>query len=173
MVDDGGQASVTLNAVDATRGVQPVGHSWRRLPIPACDLGYGCYENWSSDGTKAYSTPDTGLQFEAFGGCLWHASADKTVYYAATATDEKATKDVQIVCNSHDGTACVTHVNICAWADVKLLCYNTQTLNRYDHTMGISFPIPSLRRFTSFPIMGCGRTMGIFFPTLSPRRFPP
>ena len=33
------------------------------------------------------------------------------------------------ICNSHNHTACVTHNNICAWENVKLICHNTQTLN--------------------------------------------
>mmetsp|Transcript_793 Transcript_793/g.931 ORF Transcript_793/g.931 Transcript_793/m.931 type:complete len:497 (-) Transcript_793:165-1655(-) len=167
------RASVTLNAVDVTEGVQPAGHAWRRLPIPACacDLGDGCYENSSSDGTKAYVTPnaaayghcDTGLQFEAehlgkdgvwpegygyyvetlgddggrsedakdacngmkseeacvtFSGCLWYASADKSVCY-------EGTKDAsEIECESHDQTACATHDDVCEWADTKSLCYS-------------------------------------------------
>mmetsp|Transcript_46075 Transcript_46075/g.53865 ORF Transcript_46075/g.53865 Transcript_46075/m.53865 type:complete len:101 (+) Transcript_46075:167-469(+) len=50
-------------------------------------------------------------------------SIHKTVFYAASATDETTTKDAETVRNLHDRSACATHT------DVKLLCYNTQTLN--------------------------------------------
>ena len=41
----------------------------------------------------------------------------------------KNNKDAKTSCNSHYQTTCLTHANVCAWADVKLLCYNTETLN--------------------------------------------
>ena len=67
--------SINVPAHDVTSGVRPANHSWRKLPLPACncDLGASCSLSSSkgANDTVAYSNEtkygscDHGLQFEA------------------------------------------------------------------------------------------------------------
>jgi hypothetical protein len=73
--------TIPLDAVDVTEGVQPAGHAWRRLPLPACacDLGTNCQNStvaamggkadnvaYFPNGTaKAHGNCKFGLQFDA------------------------------------------------------------------------------------------------------------
>ena len=67
--------NINVPAHDVTSGVRPAGHSWRKLPLPACncDLGASCSLSSSKgvNDTVAYSNEtkygscDHGLQFEA------------------------------------------------------------------------------------------------------------
>ena len=67
--------NINVPAHDVVSGVRPAGHSWRKLPLPACncDLGASCSLSSSkntndtvayTNGTK-YGSCDHGLQFDA------------------------------------------------------------------------------------------------------------
>lgn len=71
--EDGSHEDITIPARDVSEGTQPVGSTWRRNPIPACncDLSIGCGSG-KEDMTKPYEQESgygpvcpTGIQFEA------------------------------------------------------------------------------------------------------------
>jgi hypothetical protein len=125
---------ITLNAVDVTTGVQPAGHAWRRLPLPACncDLGTGCSNTTLKNAQKgdnvAYQTGITshghcshGLQFAAphltdgtwtdgFGYFVARLGGDGTRSGKETASTTDA-------CFAYgDESACKTYASSgCAW----------------------------------------------------------
>jgi len=133
---------ISLNAVDVTEGVQPAGHAWRRLPIPACncDFGTSCQTDGSSNFYKAYPTADTnkahghctsGLQFQAqhISDGSW---ADGYGYYVSTLGTETKIKVAATngdPCGSHkDKITCdASSENGCTWYALKSLCYSAAT----------------------------------------------
>lgn len=117
---------IMLNAVDVTTGVQPAGHAWRRLPVPACncDLGSGCQNTTLQvskkgdgvaykTGIKPHGHCTLGLQFEAphLTDGTW---ADGFGYYIAKLGTEGTKTDA---CVSYgDEATCDKNVKSgCAW----------------------------------------------------------
>jgi len=138
--------TILLNAVDVTEGVQPAGHAWRRLPIPACncDFGTSCQNNtiknssnsfraaYTADGSnKAHGHCTFGLQFQAqhISDGSW---ADGYGYYVSTLGTEEKNKATAIngdPCGNHkDKTTCdSSSKNACTWYAAKTLCYSPKT----------------------------------------------
>ena len=134
--NDKGGKDVQIPALDVTEGVQPTGHAWRRLPLPACncDLGSGCTTESSTDDYKAYATKDV----SAFGNCknglqfvadyltdgTW---VDGYGYYVEE-LGKDTSKSASIkddACSEHkDETKCKADV-VCGWYDDdrKKICY--------------------------------------------------
>eukprot|EP00949_MAST-11_sp_MAST-11-sp1_P000722 g722.t1 len=138
---DGGAAPVTLTAVDVSKGVQPAGATWRRLPIPACacDLGAGCtgdtsaknatadYVPYGKDhAAAAHGTCTNGLQFSAA-----HLSKDWPEGYGyyvselAKTTPEKK-KTTGDGCATAKSEAACAKIDECAWYGPKNTCYKAK-----------------------------------------------
>jgi hypothetical protein len=128
---------IQIAALAVTEGVQPAGHAWRRLPLPACncDLGSGCTSDSKTSDYKAYATKDV----SAFGKCT-----NGLQFTAAHLTDgtwpdgygyyvEELGKDTSKIAKSEKDDACSVHVDetkckadvSCGWYDNdrKKICY--------------------------------------------------
>ena len=134
---DGKANDVEIPALDVSEGVQPSGHAWRRLPLPACncDLGSGCNPDSTSNDYKAYATKDAsafgncknGLQFTAdyLTDGTW---ADGYGYYLESLgrdTSKSPKSKTDDACAKHgDETKCKADAT-CAWYDdgSKNVCY--------------------------------------------------
>lgn len=123
-----------IPATDVSVGVRPIGSSWRRLPLPACncDAGTGCDDasnfeqevsynnNASNNQQQPYGHCTTGLQFEApHLKSIW---PDGYGYYVATlGGDGKANAK----CGGYSETSC-NELSYCAWYVEKEVCYETK-----------------------------------------------
>jgi len=138
---------ITLKAVDVSTGVQPAGHAWRRLPMPACacDLGSGCLNITMQAKAGSYVAYKAGASMRAHGHCKFglqfeapHLTdgtwTDGFGYYIST-LDAKTTKDNAERTQSKsmsDDTCSIIGVKTtceksaqegCIWAEGKGLCY--------------------------------------------------